>query len=488
MTIYGVIYLVSNSVLVFFFIFSLAVELLILFAFRKSDTNSRSLDRMRKYFESKTKELDDLVGEKKLELDDIKKAMEGSEQNARDLIKSFESSFNMVRKRDEEIKVLSSQLDTFRNAFNDMADASLKADKNLQLLKQESRNVEIVRRSIQNLTSQQGEIKEQADSILAEFNKKNEEAFEQLRLNLLNTVNLNMGSLQDGLEMAGKRLETFNTQIEELTGRQALVSENAVKDLTIAMNTKLDSFKESIESFGKSYMERLELLKDKNTAVESEFFAALDKESRSRLDVVRAEIEKEFDSYKDSVSGKIASVDNLKQDIETLGTTLQEIRTGMEEVKAKAVDELSRKVQAEEDLFMENFKSRIDALEKLASGRMEKLEQAVKALDNLDSLDKKLVTTEERLNTIDKIMEWIAKTETRLNDEVRKGEETISILGELVEKPVPISTPDTQMSQSDRNETAKQLIQRGWTNEKIAETLGISEGEVDLIREFYSSH
>ncbi|MBR3671416.1 MAG: hypothetical protein IKN68_02115 [Spirochaetia bacterium] len=480
--------MVSNSVLVFFFIFSLAVELLILFAFRKSDTNSRSLDRMRKYFESKTKELDDLVGEKKLELDDIKKAMEGSEQNARDLIKSFESSFNMVRKRDEEIKVLSSQLDTFRNAFNDMADASLKADKNLQLLKQESRNVEIVRRSIQNLTSQQGEIKEQADSILAEFNKKNEEAFEQLRLNLLNTVNLNMGSLQDGLEMAGKRLETFNTQIEELTGRQALVSENAVKDLTIAMNTKLDSFKESIESFGKSYMERLELLKDKNTAVESEFFAALDKESRSRLDVVRAEIEKEFDSYKDSVSGKIASVDNLKQDIETLGTTLQEIRTGMEEVKAKAVDELSRKVQAEEDLFMENFKSRIDALEKLASGRMEKLEQAVKALDNLDSLDKKLVTTEERLNTIDKIMEWIAKTETRLNDEVRKGEETISILGELVEKPVPISAPDTQMSQSDRNETAKQLIQRGWTNEKIAETLGISEGEVDLIREFYSSH
>ena len=160
----------------------------------------------------------------------------------------------------------------------------------------------------------------------------------------------------------------------------------------------------------------------------------------------------------------------------------------MEEVKAKAVDELSRKVQAEEDHFMENFKGRIDVLEKIASGRMEKLEQAVKALDNLDSLDRKLVTTEERLNTIDKIMEWLAKTETRLNDAVRKGEETIAVLGELVEKPVPISSPDTQMSQADRNDTAKQLIQRGWTNEKIAETLGISEGEVDLIREFYSSH
>ena len=253
-----------------------------------------------------------------------------------------------------------------------------------------------------------------------------------------------MGSLKDGLEMAGKRLDTFNTQIEELTGRQALVSENAVKDLTIAMNSKLDSFRESIESFGKSYMERLELLKDKNTAVESEFFAALDKESRARLEVVRGEIEKEFTDYQASISEKIASVDNLKQDIETLGSTLQQIKTGMADV--------------------------------------------TKAVESIGKLDEKLAAAEERLTRIDKVMEWLAKTETRLNDSIRKGEETIAVLGELVEKPVPISAPDTQMSQTERNETAKQLIQRGWTNEKIAETLGISEGEVDLIRDFYSSN
>ena len=433
-----------NGVNIFFFLFSLGVELLILFAFMRSNTASRYLDRMRAFYNSRTQELDKIVEERKTALNDIKLAMEGSEQNARDLIKSFETSFNMVKKRDDEIKILSDQLNTFRSAFNEMADASQKADKNLQLLKQESKNVEIVRRSVQNLTSQLGEIKEKTDSILSEFNRKNEEDFEQLRLNLLNTVNLNMGSLKDGLEMAGKRLDTFNTQIEELTGRQALVSENAVKDLTIAMNSKLDSFRESIESFGKSYMERLELLKDKNTAVESEFFAALDKESRARLEVVRGEIEKEFTDYQTSISEKIASVDNLKQDIETLGSTLQQIKTGMADV--------------------------------------------TKAVESIGKLDEKLAAAEERLTRIDKVMEWLAKTETRLNDSIRKGEETIAVLGELVEKPVPISAPDTQMSQTERNETAKQLIQRGWTNEKIAETLGISEGEVDLIRDFYSSN
>ncbi len=477
-----------NGVNIFFFLFSLAVELLILFAFMRSNTASRYLDRMRTFYNSRTQELDKIVEERKTALNDIKLAMDGSEQNARDLIKSFEVSFNMVKKRDDEIKVLSSQLDTFRSAFNEMADASQKADKNLQLLKQESKNVEIVRRSIKNLTDQLAEIKEQTDSILSEFNRKNEESFEQLRLNLLNTVNLNMGTLQDGLEMAGKRLDTFNTQIEELTGRQALVSENAIKDLTIAMNAKLDSFRESIETFGKGYMERLELLKDKNTAVESEFFAALDKESRSRLEVVRSEIEKEFTDYQASVSEKLASVDTLKQDIENLSSALQEIKTGMEEVRSKAVDELSDKVQNAENLFMETYKNRLDALEKQTSGRMEKVEQAVKALDNISNLGEKLSETEDRLAKIDKVMEWLAKTETRLNDSIHKGEETISVLGELVEKPVPISSPDTQISQTDRNETAKLLIQRGWSNEKIAETLGISEGEVDLIRDFYSSN
>ena len=462
--------MVSSSMLVIFFIFSLAVELLILFAFRKSDTNNNKLKLLGQYFERKKTELDKIVDDKKLSLEDIGRAMETSEQNARDLIKSFEASFNMVRKRDDEIKILKEQLDSFRTAFNEMADASQKADKNLQLLKQEARNVEIVRRSVQNLTEQLSGIKEQTDSILDEFNKKNTDAFEQLRLNLLNTVNLNMGALQDGLEMAQGRLDTFNTQIEELTGRQALVSENAVKDLTIAMDEKLDSFKASIESFGKGYMERLDLLKDKNTAVESELFAALDKESRGRLDVVRGEIEKEFTDYQGSISEKIAAVDGLKNDIDTLGLALQEIKSGMDEVKAKAIDELATK------------------MEDLTSPRIEKIEQAVKVLDTLDGLDRKLITAEERMNTMDKIMEWIAKTETRLNEAVRKGEETIAVLGDLVEKPVPISAPDTQMSQSDRNETVKQLIQRGWSSEKIAETLNISEGEVDLIREFYSSH
>ena len=473
-----------NGVNIFFFLFSLAVELLILFAFMRSNTASRYLDRMRNFYSSRTQELDKIVEDRKTALNDIKLAMEGSEQNARDLIRSFESSFNMVKKRDDEIKILSSQLDTFRNAFNEMADASQKADKNLQLLKQESKNVEIVRRSIQNLTAQLGEIKEKTDSILSEFRKNNEDNFEQLRLNLLNTVNLNMGALQDGLELAGKRLDTFNSQIEELTGRQTLVSENAVKDLTIAMNAKLDSFKESIESFGKTYMERLDLLKEKNSAVESELFAALDKESRGRLDVVRGEIEKEFDSYKDSISEKLASVDALKQNIDDMNVALQEIKTGMEEVRAKAVNELSDSVQSAENLFMENFKGQLSELEKLTSGRIEKIEQTVRTLDNLNQLEEKFNTTQGQMAKIDKVMEWLAKTETRLNDSIRKGEETIAVLGELVEKPVPISSPDPQMSESDKTETVRQLIQRGWSNEKIAETLKISEGEVEIIREF----
>ena len=200
--------------------------------------------------------------------------------------------------------------------------------------------------------------------------------------------------------------------------------------------------------------------------------------------MVRGEIEKEFDSYKDSISEKLASVDALKQNIDDMNVALQEIKTGMEEVRAKAVNELSDSVQSAENLFMENFKGQLSELEKLTSSRIEKIEQTVRTLDNLNQLEEKFNTTQGQMAKIDKVMEWLAKTETRLNDSIRKGEETIAVLGELVEKPVPISSPDPQMSESDKTETVRQLIQRGWSNEKIAETLKISEGEVEIIREF----
>ena len=90
-----------NGVNIFFFLFSLGVELLILFAFMRSNTASRYLDRMRAFYNSRTQELDKIVEDRKTALNDIKLAMEGSEQNARELIKSFETSFNMVKKRDD---------------------------------------------------------------------------------------------------------------------------------------------------------------------------------------------------------------------------------------------------------------------------------------------------------------------------------------------------------------------------------------------------
>ncbi len=64
-----------NGINIFFFIFSLVVELLILFAFRRADINSRSVDRVRRQFDKGKEELDEIVKEKKLELNDIKHAV-----------------------------------------------------------------------------------------------------------------------------------------------------------------------------------------------------------------------------------------------------------------------------------------------------------------------------------------------------------------------------------------------------------------------------
>ena len=99
-------------------------------------------------------------------------------------------------------------------------------------------------------------------------------------------------------------------------------------------------------------------------------------------------------------------------------------------------------------------------------------------------METKLTAAEDRIARIDKVMEWLAKTETRLNDSIKKGENAIAVLGDLVDKPVDVQVQDVNVGSDDKSETVKQLIQRGWSDEKIAETLNISEGEVELIRDF----
>jgi DNA-binding NarL/FixJ family response regulator len=92
---------------------------------------------------------------------------------------------------------------------------------------------------------------------------------------------------------------------------------------------------------------------------------------------------------------------------------------------------------------------------------------------------------EERINSMQRARQWVAEAETRLEKLNKQGQIQARAIDSLIKGKKtgpPIKIGDGAPSPQKR-ETVLTLILQGWTEEEIAEAVGISVGEVQLIKE-----
>ncbi|MCQ2604303.1 MAG: hypothetical protein MJ215_04580, partial [Spirochaetia bacterium] len=279
------------------------------------------------------------------------------------------------------------------------------------------------------------------------------------------------------VQQAGERVALFNGKMEELTGRQNVVTDNACRKLESVLSERLADMKEKVGQAADEYFQELGLVRERNSSMEENIIASLSHE----MDVKVQGIRNCVDACQQDINVRIEGLDKLKTEIWALEGKVQAL-------KEQGTGRLEDCMKAYEADAVRSFKEKMDILTGLTDGFREK--------------EQLLSDVQEKLDRLDRSMDWLARTETRLNEAVRKGEETVSLLGGLgvrsaapehvqdvaadtavTEPPEPSDMPVSGNVQN-RTEMVKQLVQRGWNNRKISETLGISEGEVELIRDF----
>jgi DNA-binding NarL/FixJ family response regulator len=135
-------------------------------------------------------------------------------------------------------------------------------------------------------------------------------------------------------------------------------------------------------------------------------------------------------------------------------------------------DEFSQLSETQENLR--------DAIEKLSSEQQKARETA----DKLSVLDSELSTIEGRIKSMQVAREWLARTETRLEELDKEIQDRVKLLGSILkddgdrdvfrEKGAPpIGT----------RESVVKLARQGWTVNQIADALKLSKSEVELIME-----
>lgn len=190
-----------------------------------------------------------------------------------------------------------------------------------------------------------------------------------------------------------------------------------------------------------------------------------------------------------SIQANLRSLQSLQQDVETRFERLEKKRKFLDltlegiDKNFQTLQEMERRMSSIEQELKE-LPDAVQTLGKqlqiLSEGRG-RVEETIQRIAQIDGLMKELET---RAANLLKAREWLAKTETRLQELSREAQDQVKLLGSLLKEGA--KTPgkgDRGAPSLSARETVTKLAHQGWTVEQIATATKLSRGEVELILE-----
>ncbi|MDR3138831.1 MAG: hypothetical protein LBT95_04055 [Treponema sp.] len=204
---------------------------------------------------------------------------------------------------------------------------------------------------------------------------------------------------------------------------------------------------------------------------------------------------------------QVSSSDDTLQGIQIQIRRLDDALAATEE-KYQRIEKKNQTLNETNDSIDQNFKAlqesenvlrRFNADLHRMAGEMESVRGSVENLgrenekargtaEKLVLLEASLSTVEERIAKMQVAREWLARTETRLEELNKDAQEQVKLMGDLLKnvsakggaKEIPNERGTLYIS--DRDNVVK-LARQGWTVDEIAKTMKISRSEVELILE-----
>jgi DNA repair exonuclease SbcCD ATPase subunit len=177
----------------------------------------------------------------------------------------------------------------------------------------------------------------------------------------------------------------------------------------------------------------------------------------------------------------MADAEEKYQRIERKNQTLETTNDGIDR-NFKALQESETAVKQVNDtlrLFSDEQENIRSSLEELA----EKSEKAQAAAEQLSFLDENLSAIEERIGAMQTAREWLARTETRMEELNKEVQDQVRLMGTILKEEGGKEPRSRGAPPIGTRESVLKLHTQGWKVEEIARNLKLSRGEVELILE-----
>jgi len=305
-------------------------------------------------------------------------------------------------------------------------------------------------------------------------------------------------ALTKTLDEIDRRQKAFVTQTR-VFDRADELKQGLEKDLGELKDEigRLDVYRETMSTLEQQYL-KTRKLEEESTAKLNRFMA-----EKKRIDILEADFTKLL-GLSESIDRKISELTLTNDDMQQYQVQIRRFEESITAVNSR-YDRLEKKATVLDqtvdgvDKAFENLKDlesaiaalrsefssvpgQLDSVQSVLSTLMENRSQLSKVVDRITGLDDILSDVENRTERMQTAREWLAKTETRLEEISRQAEDQLKLLGDLL-KDEGSSRKAKGAPPIGIRENVVKLSRQGWKVDEIARALHLSRGEVELILE-----
>jgi chromosome segregation ATPase len=274
-------------------------------------------------------------------------------------------------------------------------------------------------------------------------------------------------ALESGIQELKTEVTRVTTQAREIheAEKNFLVIKKQAEEINSKLN-KLSGEKRKIEELETEFKQLMTISQSVDLKLNQVTVAD------DSLQLVQARL-KELDGLQAEVEGRY---ERLQKKESIVDSTIQGVDRSF-----KQLNELDHMISVIEDKSTP-LTGRLDELTRRIDFLSKNKKQIDTAINHIQNIDTTLEDLEERIEKMQKAREWLAGTETRLEEVNKQAQEQVRLLGTLV-KDTGSKTRAGGAPPMEIRDVVIKLAHQGWTVEQIARSTKLARGEVELILE-----
>jgi chromosome segregation ATPase len=388
----------------------IAIVIVILAVYRKTDTNSRTLAQVRKYADKAREELDEVVAQKVQTLKDLGIDMEVREQTAKEILRRSQGLDDGVQEKISATDAIGRRIAEYDKVLDELIQMTRRAEENLGRVKEESEFVDTVGKRIREARLRMEEQESRVPELVQRFHDENSEALLALRQSIMDDTSEKVGALEGSAEAACAKTDELARLLKTAEAENQRAADRIRMDIKNMGSELVEKVSIELAGIEKEYTRKLEEAARRGETLETSALSKLKEHIEGKLKGLSSELAGRIDAGRVDIEKKMNGFSSWIEDLRTEAQSRMENARGDNEaafaeyeanLKGRLDDFESSLYQSEKSL-----EDKVGGLEANTGRIIGEYEAGLK--DRLDGLETGLRGAEKSLE--DKIGGLEAKT------------------------------------------------------------------------------